>query len=280
MGKETVMLRKNEQAGNIIFSVVMWILGILMITPFLMMILISFRTSGEAYNPIFSKTQVILSNYATVLGHQNFFQWYWNTISTVIITIALRLIATLPAAYAFSRIKFRASGLILAILMATMMVPGETTMVPRYLFFKSIGLLDTKWVIILPEVSEVFYLILMSEFFRGIPEDFIEASKIDGAGHLRILVNVFIPLSGPAIATTVLFSFINIWNNFLDPYLFINTIANQLITPALKFFQETGGANVPVQLAGASLAVVPVIILFIFTQKYFVEGVASSGIKG
>ncbi|NMA21894.1 MAG: carbohydrate ABC transporter permease, partial [Spirochaetales bacterium] len=103
---------------------------------------------------------------------------------------------------------------------------------------------------------------------------------IDGCSSLRILLSIFLPLSGPIITTTILFSFINIWNNFLDPYLFINTISRQLITPAMKYFQETGGANIPGQLAGASLAIIPVILLFIFTQKFFVEGVTSSGIKG
>ncbi|MDD7271662.1 MAG: carbohydrate ABC transporter permease, partial [Spirochaetales bacterium] len=162
----------------------------------------------------------------------------------------------------------------------TMMVPGETTMVPRYLYFKQIHLLDSIWVIILPEVSEVFYLMLLTEFFSSVPEDFIEAARIDGASNLRIMMQIFIPLSGASIATAVLFSFINIWNNFIDPYLFINSISKQLITPALKFFQERGGANIPMQLAGASMAIVPVIILFIVTQKYFVAGVSSSGIKG
>ncbi|MBQ2259583.1 MAG: carbohydrate ABC transporter permease, partial [Spirochaetales bacterium] len=132
----------------------------------------------------------------------------------------------------------------------------------------------------LPEITEVFYLMLMTEFFRSIPEDFSEAVRIDGCSHPRILSSIFLPLSGPSIATTVLFSFINIWNNFLDPYLFINSIDKQMITPALKFFQERGGANIPVQLAGASLAIIPILILFTVTQKYFVAGVSSSGIKG
>ena len=262
------------------FAIVMWIIGILMILPFLMMILISFRVSGDAYKPFFAIVKPTLKNYVQVLGHKNFASWYINTIETVVITIILRLIVTIPASFAFSRMKFRFSSLIMAILLATMMVPGETTMVPRYLYFKSIHLLDSMWVIILPEVSEVFYLILLTEFFRTVPEDFLEAAKIDGSGNLRILLNIFVPLSGPSIATAVLFSFINIWNNFLDPYLFINTISHQLITPALKFFQEKGGANIPVQLAGASLAILPVIALFIGTQKYFVAGVSSSGIKG
>ena len=261
-------------------SVIMFALGILMLFPFIMMVVISFRASGDAYKPIFASVTPTLRNYKTVLGNENFFHWYGNTIFTVCITIVLRLAVTIPASYAFSRMSFRVKGLIWATLIATMMIPGETTMVPRYLYFKQIHLLDSAWVIILPEVAEVFYLMLLTEFFSSIPEDFSEAARIDGAGDVRILTSVFIPLSGPSIATAVLFSFINIWNNFLDPYLFINSIQKQLITPALKFFQERGGANIPMQLAGASMAVIPVIVLFVMTQKYFVAGVSSSGIKG
>ncbi len=275
MGKEI-----NEVKASRSFTLVMWLLGILMLFPFIMMVIISFRVSGDAYKSIFAVVKPTLRNYKQVLGHENFFDWYGNTILTVVITIVFRLLVTIPASYAFARMKFRGSRLIMAILLATMMVPGETTMVPRYLYFKSLHLLDSMWVIILPEVSEVFYLMLLTEFFRSIPEDFNEAARIDGAGNTRILTTIFIPLSGPSIATAVLFSFINIWNNFLDPYLFISTISHQLITPALKFFQERGGANIPVQLAGASMAIIPVIILFIATQKYFVAGVSSSGIKG
>ncbi len=275
MGKEI-----NEVKASRSFTLVMWLLGILMLFPFIMMVIISFRVSGDAYKSIFAVVKPTLRNYKQVLGHENFFDWYGNTILTVVITIVFRLLVTIPASYAFARMKFRGSRFIMAILLATMMVPGETTMVPRYLYFKSLHLLDSMWVIILPEVSEVFYLMLLTEFFRSIPEDFNEAARIDGAGNTRILTTIFIPLSGPSIATAVLFSFINIWNNFLDPYLFISTISHQLITPALKFFQERGGANIPVQLAGASMAIIPVIILFIATQKYFVAGVSSSGIKG
>lgn len=275
MGK---MLKQKEPLN--LFAIIMWALGILSLFPFIMMIVISFRTSGDAYKPIFASVQPTIKNYKTVLGNENFFNWYSNTIVTVTITIILRLAVTIPAAFAFSRMNFKGRTFIWAFLVATMMVPGETTMVPRYLYFKQIHLLDSIWVIILPEVSEVFYLMLLTEFFSSVPEDFIEAARIDGASNLRIMMQIFIPLSGASIATAVLFSFINIWNNFIDPYLFINSISKQLITPALKFFQERGGANIPMQLAGASMAIVPVIILFIVTQKYFVAGVSSSGIKG
>lgn len=275
MGKQ---LKQKEPLNA--FAIVMWVLGVLSLFPFIMMVVISFRASGDAYKPIFAPVSMTLKNYKKVLGNDNFFNWYSNTIVTVCVTIILRLAVTIPASFAFSRMQFKGRTIIWAILIATMMVPGETTMVPRYLYFKQIHLLDSIWVIILPEVSEVFYLMLLTEFFSSVPEDFLEAARIDGASNLRIMLQIFIPLSGASIATAVLFSFINIWNNFIDPYLFINTISMQLITPALKFFQERGGANIPMQLAGASMAIVPVIILFIVTQKYFVAGVSSSGIKG
>ena len=275
MGKPVIDSRRQR-----VFTAVMWLLAIAMLYPFVMMVAIGFRPAGLAYKPLFSPVKPIWDNYQKVLFHKNFGDWYRNTIVTVTLTIALRLLATLPAAYAFSLLRFPGGRMIMAVLLATLMVPGETTMVPRYMFFRALHLLDTSWTIILPEISEVFYLLLMTEFFRSVPEDFSEAAKIDGAGHVRILVLLFLPLSGPSIATTILFSFINIWNNFLDPFLFINSMDRQLITPALRFFQERGGANVPVQLAGATLSVVPVIALFLFTQKFFVAGVSSSGIKG
>ena len=265
---------------RVAFMVVIWLFAILTIIPLVMMFLISFRVQGDVYKPIYEIIKPTLANYNTVFHRQYFFSWYSNTIVTVVTTIILRLIVTIPAAYAFSRIRFRGSRFIMSLLLATLMIPGETTMVPRYLFFKQLHILDSMWAIVLPEISEVFYLMLLTQFFSSVPEDFSEAAKIDGAGHLRVLGKIFIPLSGPVIATTVLFSFINIWNNFLDPYLFISTPKNQMLTPAIQFFQTRGGSNIPVQMAAASLAIIPIVILFVLTQKYFVAGVSSSGIKG
>ena len=208
---------KPLKKKDIVFTLVMWILAILMIYPFIMMVAISFRPSGQAYMSLFaSGILYTLRNYKEVLFHPNFFDWYRNTIVTVAVTIIIRLCITIMAAYAFSRLRFRGKAAILAFLVATMMVPGETTMVPRYLYFQQIHILNTLWSIVLPEASEVFYLILLTEFFSSIPGDFTEAASIDGAGHGTVLTRIFIPLSGPAIATTILFSFINIWNKFLS----------------------------------------------------------------
>ena len=276
MGKTQLKKKKS----SVLYAVIMWILALICVYPFIMMVLISFRNQGDVYLPLFSKARITVANYVQVLKTQYFMRWYWNSFRTVAISIVFRLLVTIPASYAFSRMKFRGRALILGILVATMMVPTEATMVARYLYFKKLQILNTSLSIILPEIAEVFYLVILIEFFRSIPESLLEAARIDGGSHFTIMRVIFIPLSGPAIATVVLFSFINIWNNFVDPFLFINNTARQLLTPALKFFQSSGGANVPMQLAGASLSVIPIIILFVFTQKFFVAGISSSGIKG
>lgn len=261
-------------------AIVMWVLALLMIYPFIMMIIISFRPPGLVYKSILLPIKPILTNFRTVLTNKYFGNWYMNTIITVVLAITFRLIITLPASYALARLHFPLKNFLMLFFLTTFMVPSETTMVPRYLYFKSLGLLDSMWSIVLPELSEVFYLVLLIEFFRAIPKDFSEASYIDGASHLQILTRIFIPMSKPVLATTVLFGFIHVWNNFLDPFLFITTTSKQLITPALKYFQERGGANIPVQMAGTTMAIIPMIVLFTITQKYFIAGVSSSGIKG
>ncbi len=276
MGKKQL----TSDRASVLHTLIMWALALVCVYPFMMMVIISFRNQGDIYLPLFSRVQLTIGNYTHVLKTRFFGNWYWNTIRTVIVSIFFRLIVTIPAAFAFSRMRFRGRGVILGILVATMMVPTEATMVSRYLYFKQLHILNSSLAIVLPEIAEVFYLVILIEFFRAVPESLVEAAKIDGSSHLTILTRIFVPLMGPSIATVVLFSFINIWNNFVDPFLFINDTSKQLLTPALRFFQSSGGANIPMQLAGASLSVVPIIVLFVFTQKFFVAGISSSGIKG
>ena len=276
MGKKKLKPGKSSA----LYAVLMWALALLCVYPFIMMVLISFRNQGDVYVPLFGKARLTIDNYIQVLKTRYFGNWYWNSVRTVMVSIFFRLLVTIPASYAFARMKFKGRGLILGLLVATMMVPAEATMVARYLYFKKLGILNSSLSIVFPEIAEVFYLVILIEFFRSVPESLLEAAKIDGASHLAIMIRVFVPLSGPSIATVVLFSFINIWNNFVDPFLFINNTSRQLLTAALKFFQSSGGANVPMQLAGASLSVIPIIVLFVFTQKFFVAGISSSRIKG
>lgn len=273
---------KRRSPREIAFSLLMAALAIAMIFPFVIMLSASLKTQATVFSESFTliPRRLNWSNYLLVVTDAHYLDWYRNSIVTVVLTVAFRLAVTIPAAYAFARMRFRLRDALFYVLVATMMISPETTIVPRYLFYKKIALLDSLWVIILPEMFEVFYLFMLRQFFEDIPMEFTEAAFMDGATHFTVLARVVVPLAKPAIVTVILFSFIYVWNDFMDPYLFINSSANQLLTAALKYFQDEAGANVPVQLAGASTAIVPIIVLFAFTQKYFVEGLSSSGIKG
>jgi len=215
-----------------------------------------------------------------VYTDSNYMNWYMNSIKAVVSTIIFRLFITTLAAYAFAKLRFRGRDVIFLILLATMMITPETTVVPRYLYYKNIGLLDSMWVIVLPELFEVFYLFMLRQFMIRIPNELCEAASIDGASHFTIYRRIIMPLSKTVVVTVILFSFIYLWNDFINPYLFINSVSKQLLTAALKYFQDEAGANIPVQLAGASMAIIPVIIIFTATQRYFIAGISTSGIKG
>jgi multiple sugar transport system permease protein len=223
---------------------------------------------------------LFLENYRRLFADQLYPLWYWNSIRVVLITIPLRGLIVSLAAYAFARLAFRGKSVLFLLFMATMMITSEATIVPRYLMYKAIGLIDSQWAIILPAAVDVFFLFMLRQFFMTIPKELSEAALIDGYGHLRIYWRIVLPLSKPALITMVLFTFIWIWNDYVNPLVFINSMKKQLITTGLQFFQAREGANYALQMAGATFGVIPTIVLFTFTQKYFVQGIATSGIKG
>jgi multiple sugar transport system permease protein len=266
----------------VLLSTLVFAAGIFMITPFLFMLSSSFKPNGLVFvEPLrlIPKT-LFLENYRRIFTDQLYPLWYWNSIRVVLITIPLRGLIVSLAAYAFARLAFRGKNVLFLLFMATMMITSEATIVPRYLMYKAIGLIDSQWAIILPAAADVFFLFMLRQFFMTIPKELSEAAVIDGYGHLRIYLRIVLPLSKPALITMVLFTFIWIWNDYVNPLVFINSMKKQLITTGLQFFQAREGANYALQMAGATFAVIPTIVLFTFTQKFFVQGIATSGIKG
>jgi len=267
---------------TILLSLLVFAAGVFMITPFLFMLSSSFKPNGLVFvEPLrlIPKT-LFLENYRRIFADPLYPLWYWNSVRIVLITIPLRGLLVSLAAYAFARLAFRGKSVLFLLFMATMMITQEATIVPRYLMYKTIGLIDSQWAIIIPAAVDVFFLFMLRQFFMTIPKELSEAALIDGYGHLRIYWRIVLPLSKPALITMVLFTFIWIWNDYVNPLVFINSMKKQLITTGLQFFQAREGANYALQMAGATFAVIPTIILFTFTQKYFVQGIATSGIKG
>ena len=263
-------------------SLLVFVLGLLMITPFLFMLSASFKHPGLVFvEPLRLVPRVVfLGNFQRLFSDRLYPLWYWNSIRVVLITIPLRGLVVSLAAYAFARLRFRGKNAMFLLFMATMMITPEATLVPRYLMYKAFGLIDSQWAIIVPAVFDVFFLFMLRQFFMTIPHELSEAAFIDGYGHLRIYWRIILPLSMPALTTMVLFTFIWIWNDYANPFVFINAMKRQLITTGLQFFQSREGANYALQMAGATFAVIPTVVLFTVTQKHFVQGIATSGIKG
>ena len=280
-------LRNRDKTWPVIaarstLSLFILIVGLALVFPLVFMISASFKNNADVFSTpldIIPKNPT-LANYDKILHDARFFSWYLNTLVVVTMTIALRVWIVSMAAYAFARLDFVFKNALFLVLVASIMVPPDTTIVSKFLMYKTIGLYDTLAVLIVPAVFDVFFVFMMRQFFVTIPFELTEAAKIDGCSHLTTFARIILPLAKPALITMGLFTFIWTWNDFLHPYILINDLARQTITVGLSFYQGRAGANYALQLAGASFGVVFPVILFLFAQKYFVEGIASSGIKG
>jgi multiple sugar transport system permease protein len=274
--------RRRELAVRTLLSVLVFSTGLFMITPFVFMLSAAFKPNGLVFvEPlrIIPKT-LFLENFRRILIDRLYPVWYWNSIRITLITIPVRGFLVSLAAYAFARMRFWGKNALFLLFMATMMITPEATIIPRYLMYKGMGLVDTQWAIVVPAVFDVFFLFMLRQFFQTVPRELSEAAFIDGTGHFWVYSRIVLPLSKPALVTMVLFTFIWMWNDYVNPFVFINSMEKQMITTGLQFFQAREGANYALQMAGATFAVIPTVILFTFTQKYFVQGIATSGIKG
>lgn len=283
MGAHLISSRRaRDTAAQAALSVVLLAAGLFMITPFVFMLSSAFKPNGLVFvEPLRIIPKVLfLDNFRRIFSDPLYPVWYWNSIRIVLITLPLRALLVSLAAYAFARLRFRGKDFLFLLFMATMMITPEATIIPRFLMYRAFGLVDTQWAIVIPAVFDVLFLFMLRQFFVTIPRELSEAAFLDGYGHLRIYARIVLPLSKPAMVTMMLFTFIWIWNDYVNPFVFINSMEKQLITTGLQFFQAREGANYALQMAGATFGVIPTIILFTVTQRYFVQGVATSGIKG
>lgn len=263
------------------FTLVMLLIGMMMVAPFIFMLSASIKPTAEIFSDpmrlIPSKIQT--SNYDTVFHHRFYFHWYWNSLFAVFALILLRGWIVSMAAFAFAKLQFRGRDSIFLVLLATMMIPGDMTIVSRYILYQKMHLIDTMWAIVLPAAFDVFFLFLLRQFFASLPNELMEAANIDGCSYFKIYWRILLPLAVPPIITMMLFTFIWTWNDYVSPYIFINDLKKQFISVGLQYFQGEAGPNYALQMAGATIAIVPIIIAFSLAQRYFVQGIANTGMK-
>lgn len=279
MGK---LLKIRDDNKSIYYSVFMLLMGLLMVLPFIFMISASFKPQAMiTAEPLkLIPDMLYLENYKLVITSMYFFKWYWNSIWIVSVTVILRVLFVTTAAYAFARLKIPGKNMLFVAVFSVMMVPSDTTLISRYLIFKKLHLYGTPWAIVLSFTFDVFMLFLIRQFFMQIPNELTEAAVVDGCSHFKIYYKIMIPLCKPGLITMILFTFIWVWNNFMESYVFIDKLANQTITVGLQYFQSSAGINMGMIMAGATLATLPTIILFAGAQKYFIQGIVGVGIKG
>lgn len=274
------MKKKNKRKVWIHLTL---ILGIgITVLPFVWMVITSFKTKGEAMAipPTLLPDNFVTQAYADVFSSMPFLQIYCNTILSTTVTVAAQVAFCTMAAYAFARIKFPGRNIIFILILSVLMVPGQIFLLPKYLLIQKMGLLNTLPAVFLPNLFSAFGTFLMRQFFMSLPAELEEAALLDGCGRFKTFSKIMLPLVKPGVVALVIFTAKFAWNDFMWP-LIVNTSQEKMtLAPAMSFLNGQYLTNIPGQMAGAVMAVIPIIVLFFIFQKQFIEGVAHTGVKG
>lgn len=275
---------RTPRVGGKIFSHIALALGaVVMLLPFYWMLSTALKTEAEAiaYPIKWFPAVPQFHNFVEAWQFQPLWtRYFFNSFFVAIVTVVLEVIIAAMAAYAFAKMEFFGKNLIFGLFLATMMVPGEVLLVPNFITLAKFGWVDKYPALIVPWVVSVFAIFLLRQHFFQIPKELQEAAFLDGSGHIRFLFQIVIPLSRPALATVALLKFIGSWNAFLWPLLVTNSPEMRTVQNGLSSFMQEAGAHYHIWMAAATLALLPVLIIFLVLQKQFYASVARSGLKG
>ena len=219
------------------------------------------------------------SNYPDALTAQPFARYFLNSLVFATAVVAGQVATATTAGYAFARLEFPGRDRVFMLFLATMMVPAVIVLIPRFLMIDALGWIDSYQGLVSTELVSVWGIFLMRQYFRTVPRELEDAARVDGAGPLRIFWSVALPLAKPAVATLALFAFIDAWKNFLWPLLVTRSMEMRVVEVGIAAFHSTYEINWPYQMAAGVVAVLPIALLFLFTQRYFVRGIQLEGIR-
>ena len=256
--------------------------AIVMLVPLVWVVMTSFETLAQTqhFPPILWPGTFQWHNYPSAFTSVPFARWFWNTTVVTTVVVVSNLILCSLAAYGFARIKFLGKGVAYFFLLATLLVPLQVVLIPTFLIVKQMHLLNTLGALIVPNLANVFGIFLLTQFFRTLPIELEEAARIDGASRLKILFVIVLPLSLPALATLAVIQFLWTWNDFLWPLVTIYKESAFTIQLGLMNFQGSHATDTNLLMAGNVMSMLPMLILFIAAQRYFVRGIATQGLKG
>ena len=275
----------EPQGSRFLFSswhLVLIPIAVVMVIPLVWMVVTSLQTLDETrhYPPTLVPTSLQFRNYTDVLQQAPFARWFVNTLLVTLACVVGNLLFCSLAGYAFARIRFFGREVAFILILATLMVPFQVVIIPTFLIVRSFHLIDTLGALILPNLAGAFGIFMLRQFFRTLPVELEEAARIDGASRLGILFKIVLPLSGPALATLAVITFMWTWNDFLWPLITIYNSNNMTIQLGLATFQGAHQSNTNLLMAANVMSMLPVLLLFFFAQRYFIRGIATTGLKG
>ena len=286
MATQAIAIKKKKSTGAIVRKVLLYalliIIGIIMVVPFLWMISTSLKEQYDTVKipPVWIPNPPRWQNYVDLFTQQPMLQFMLNTIKIVFFVVLGQLFFSSLAAYSFARIKFKGRTVMFFFYIATLMVPGQVTMIPTYLMFAKVGLVDNHIVLILPAFFSAFGVFLLRQFFMSLPKELEEAAEIDGCNPFTTYYRIMLPLIVPAMLTLGVFTLMNTWNDYMGPLIYLTTPEKYTMTLGIAYFKGVYTTQLNLVMAGSVLSVIPILVAYLCAQKYFVEGIAVSGMKG
>ncbi|MGQ9491580.1 MAG: carbohydrate ABC transporter permease [Anaerolineae bacterium] len=262
-------------------------IGLVALAPFILAFLGTFKTDAEiiAYPPKLLPEKWLFGNWAktwnTDFGEgATFPRWLWNTAVVSVGSAILQVVACSMAAYAFARLRFPGRDGVFAFMLASMMIPGAVTLIPSYVVMTKIGFINTYWSLLVPSAISAGNIFLLTQFLKAVPRELEEAAVVDGASRFRIYKDVVLPLARPALLTVFILQFQGMWNAFMAPLLYLNTPKMWVLNVAISTFQQQYKAAWNLTLVAAMFNAIPVLLLFAFFSRYYIEGISYAGLKG
>ncbi len=274
----------KNRLGSVVRHTVLILLASSFVFPLIWMVLTSLKSAPQAIAipPVWLPDPPLWNNYPDAWNSQPFVQYFWNTLVYCVTSVLGVVVSSTLVAYGFARLKWRGRDAFFYIMVSTMLLPFIVTMIPLFVIYKQLGWTNSYMPLIVPTFFgfSVFSTFLMRQFFMTIPESLSEAARIEGASEFWIYFRIILPLSKPAIAVVALFQFLNAWNDFLGPLIYLNDASKFPISLGLTAMIGTFSTNWSWLMAASTIVTVPIIVLFFLTQKTFIQGITLTGVKG
>jgi multiple sugar transport system permease protein len=275
--------KRARKAGKLAIEAAVWLGAAAMLLPVALIFLTAFKPDSEIvhFKSLWPQ-QWTLENFREILGNAEeipIMRWFLNSLLISSSVSALVVLVDSMAAFALARLRVPGGRALFAMIVATLMVPGQICLVPVYLILNRLGWLDTPWALIVPTGAGAFGVFLLHQFFLGLPRDLEDAAAIDGCSLPRVYWNIVLPLSKPALATLAIFTFMGSWNDFLGPLVFLDSVDNYTLPVGVALFQTSYYAEYGLTIAASLICTAPVLIVFLLFQRHIIEGISLTGLK-